>query len=335
MTAGTVTIVEPGIAVLTDLGRTAGPRYGLPVNGALDHFSARAANILVGNADDRPLLEVTAMDFVFRAEADLLIAVTGATMAVEIDRVRRPQWQPVSVAAGETVALRGMTGGLRSYVAVRGSFETSLLLGSCAPDTVIGFGSPLRAGDAVAVVRATAPLSNPFFDTALYSLGLTPPAFGRDAARVDVTDGPDVDDFHSTAARLWNGPFTVGAKSNHIGLRLTGWLPERQTTGELTSRGVPVGAVEVPPGDELLILHRGRGVTAGYPVLAVVTASGLNTLAQVRPGDSVSFRHISVERAIETARSESDRLADLRRRVSTVFMCLGLHVEEHHQEGAA
>ncbi|MFB7892511.1 biotin-dependent carboxyltransferase family protein [Microbacterium sp. NPDC056044] len=335
MTAGHLLIREPGISVLTDLGRTSGPRFGVPVNGALDHFSARAANILVGNADGAPLIEVTAIAFSFTAGVDVLVSVTGAPVDVEIDGVERPQWQPVSVSAGQTVSLRAMTGGLRSYVAVRGSFETPLLLGSCAPDTVIGFGSPLGAGDTVPVARATAPVSNPFYDAALYNLGLTTPPYLRDVARVDVTDGPDLADFGATAARLWDRPFTVGAKSNHIGLRLSGALPERQTTGELTSRGVPVGAVEVPPGDELLILHRGRGVTAGYPVLAVVTATGLNRLAQVRPGDAVAFRHVSIERGVETARAEHDHLADLRRRITTVFESLGLDTADHHRKGAA
>ena len=69
MNAGTLTAIEAGAVQVTDLGRTRGPRFGVPANGALDQRSARVANILVGNADGAPLLEITPEDF------DALMAV--------------------------------------------------------------------------------------------------------------------------------------------------------------------------------------------------------------------------------------------------------------------
>jgi 5-oxoprolinase (ATP-hydrolysing) subunit C len=157
----------------------------------------------------------------------------------------------------------------------------------------------------------------------------------QDAAIVEVTDGPDIEEFGTSAGVLWRSNYTVEARSNHIGLRLAGARPERLTTTEIISRGVPVGAVEAPPGDELLVLHRGRGVTAGYPVLAVVTWSGLNRLAQVRPGDRVVFRRVGLDHALETARLERDHLADLRKRVATIFRALGVDRPGHDHRGAA
>ena len=78
--SGSLIILQPGNSVVTDLGRFRGPRFGLPVNGALDQFSARAANILTGNDDTAPLLEITALDFRMKATTDILIAVTGAQL---------------------------------------------------------------------------------------------------------------------------------------------------------------------------------------------------------------------------------------------------------------
>ncbi|MFI5061150.1 MAG: hypothetical protein ACHP7F_06865, partial [Actinomycetales bacterium] len=82
----------------------------------------------------------------------------------------------------------------------------------------------------------------------------------------------------------------------------------------------------VPPGDELLVLHRGRGVTAGYPVLAVVTPLALDDLGQVRPGQRVRFRQTSVERAEEDMRAWRVRLDGLRKRISTIYSCLEIDV---------
>ncbi|WP_311243737.1 biotin-dependent carboxyltransferase family protein [Microbacterium sp. WCS2018Hpa-23] len=319
MSAGILTIVEAGSTQVTDLGRRRGPRYGVPVNGALDQRSARIANILVGNPENAALLEITALDLEFVADIDILIAVTGADGHLTIDGVGRPSGQPVSVRAGEAVALRQLQGGLRAYLAVRGSFDVPLLLGSCAPDSVLGFGGRLGAGATLDLRQATSPVFNDHFSAELYSLDVPriPTGFV-----VDVTDGPDIDDFAGTADRLFEQPYLVTPTSNHIGLRMTGPLPERVSRGEVLSRGVPVGAVEVPPGDELLVLHRGRGVTAGYPVLAVVTSGSLDVLAQVRPGQRLRFRRVSSAEAAARARADLVALDALRLRVGSVFAAL-------------
>ncbi|MGB4777238.1 biotin-dependent carboxyltransferase family protein [Microbacterium sp.] len=317
---GTLRVLFAGAAAVTDLGRPRGPRFGVPVGGALDQGSARVANVLVGNPPDAPLLEITAMNLEFVCDADILIAVAGAPMTLTVDGVARPLAEPVSVPAGSVVALRDMTAGLRTYVAAHGSFDVPMLLGSCAPDTVLGFGRRLQNGDELRV-RRTPPIVNPWFAAPLYRLHAPGSAIASPV--IDVTDGPDAADFGATAARLFRGPYVVGPASNHIGLRLNGVVPERQTSGEVLSRGVPVGAVEVPPGDELLILHRGRGVTAGYPVMAVVTSTSLDALAQARPGDTVRFRRVSITHAVEDARAAHRRIAALQGRVAGVFAALG------------
>lgn len=319
MSAGNLTVIEAGATQVTDLGRRRGPRYGVPVNGALDQRSARIANILVGNTENEPLLEITALDLEFVPDIDILIAVTGADGHLTIDGVGRPTGQPVSVRAGEAVALRQLQGGLRSYLSVRGSFDVPLLLGSCAPDSVLGFGGRLAAGASLGLRQATPPFFNDHFSAELYSLDVPriPSGFV-----VDVTDGPDIDDFAGTAGRLFEQPYLVTPTSNHIGLRMNGPLPERVSRGEVLSRGVPVGAVEVPPGDELLVLHRGRGVTAGYPVLAVATSGSLDVLAQVRPGQRLRFRRVSSAEAAARARADLVALDALRLRIGSVFAAL-------------
>lgn len=328
---GHITITAAGSAVVTDLGRTRGPRYGIPVNGALDQYSARVANVLVGNDQHDPIVEVTALDVEFIPDVDILFAVTGARVSVSVAGVAQPQWQPISASAGETVSLTRMSAGLRAYLAVHGSFDVPFLLDSCAPDTVLGFGLRLTPGDDLRVRRSVPPIINPHFRAALYDLKAPVPVLEPQPV-IQVTDGPDRADFGASADLLFRHPFTVQPNSNHIGLRLGGEVPRRESTDELLSRGVPVGAVEAPPGDELLILHRGRGVTAGYPVLAVVTAVSLNALAQVRPGQQVEFRHVALDDAVAAARAERDAVNSLRTRVRNVFTSLeaGVVVAQNH-----
>ena len=317
----TLTIRTPGIVTVQDLGRVGRSRYGLPANGAADQHSARVANVLCGNHDRAPLLEITALDFACVSSGDTLIAVTGAPAEVTVDGVIRPQWEPIPVQAGETIKITGIHRGLRVYLAVLGSFEADYLQGSCAPDTILGFGPALSAGDELVLRTTCPPIDHPFSRIPLFRLKAPIPAFPT-TWTIDVTDGPDRAEFGDTGRRLFDAPFTVTPRSNHIGLRLQGVVPRRVTKGEVLSRGVPIGAVEVPAGDELLVLHRGRGVTAGYPVLAVVTATGLSALAQVRPGQPIHFRPRTLDQAVTAHRAQRQAIDALRTRVHTAFEAL-------------
>jgi allophanate hydrolase subunit 2 len=323
-----LTVTRPGISAVTDLGRSAGGRYGQMTGGAMDQYSAKVANALVASAPDSPLIEVFAMDFAAVATTDLLVAVTGAPADVKVADVLMPQWEPFLWPAGTELVISGLRTGLRTYLAVHGRVHADQLLGSCAPDSVLGFSGSLSRGQRVPVDPSRLLLDHPYFGIPVFQVGPNVPVFA-DQWEIPVTDGPDRDQFGSTADRLFRGSFQIGDKSNHIGLRLSpassdAALPVRATTGEILSRGVPVGAVEVPAGNELLILHRGRGVTAGYPVLSVVTAIGLDRLGQARPGQTASFTRVSVEQAVADARAREQSIVRLRQRVAAVLETYGL-----------
>lgn len=292
-------VLSAAFAFVTDLGRFRGSSIGLSVNGALDQLSARTANILVGNHDNAPLIELTASELIFQTDGDQLIAVTGAAVEVLVDGVARPTASPVSVRAEWTVAVRVLGRGLRSYIALHGGLDVPTLLGSCAPDSMIGFGVRLHSGDRVAERLSCRLLSNPYLDASVFTFGMPTTPCSDGAAVVPVTDGPDLEEFGRSAALLFTESYTIAARSNHVGLRLSGRPPRRESTAEILSRGVPVGAIEVPSTTDLLLLHRGRGVTAGYPVLAVVTVLGLDAVAQMRPGDVVQFRRSTLDSASE------------------------------------
>jgi 5-oxoprolinase (ATP-hydrolysing) subunit C len=328
--AAHVQVVEPGLSTVQDLGRADGPRSGQMAGGALDQYSARMANTLVACDPDAALLELVALDFAATTDADLLVAVTGADADVTVDGHPQPQWEPVVWRAGTRLAVRRIRSGVRVYLAVHGTVHTRRLMGSCAPDTVLGFGAPLGADAVLTVAVDCPPVVQPWFDIPFFRLGARPHPYSG-VWNVDLTDGPDAAEFSGTVSRLTEADYCVGGRSNHIGLRLgradRGPLPRREVTGEVLSRGVPIGAVEVPDGSEdaeILVLHRGRGVTAGYPVLAVVTSVGLSRLGQARPGDRVRFRRVTCAAAVADYRGQQAHLAEIRARVRTVYSSLGI-----------
>lgn len=101
-------------------------------------------------------------------------------------------------------------------------------------------------------------------------------------------------------------------------------MPVRTTTGEILSRGVPIGAIEAPASHELLLLQRGRPVTAGYAVVTVAIWAAQSHLGQVAPGHIIRFRGCSLTKATQAFRKQTHLLRQLARRVSVVFAELGI-----------
>lgn len=319
---GRLGITRPGISAVTDLGRPAGGAVGQMTAGAMDQYGAKVANALVGNDLRAPLIEIVAADFAAVTSANLLVALTGAPADIAIEGVPMPQWEPFWWPAGTELSVSSIRLGMRVYLAVHGTLDAPRLLGSCAPDSVLGFSGPLRRGDSFAVEPGPLRIYDSHITTPVVRGAAQPMRFAEHW-RIPVTDGPDRDQFGASAERLHQGSFVIGNASNHIGLRLraTGRaaVPVREASTEVLSRGVPIGAVEVPAGDELLILHRGRGVTAGYPVLAVVTATGLSRLGQARPGQSVEFVRVPLASAVAAARAEQAAIDALTARVARLM----------------
>jgi allophanate hydrolase subunit 2 len=81
----------------------------------------------------------------------------------------------------------------------------------------------------------------------------------------------------------------VNPDSNRVGLRLSGPPLERVRTDELASEGMVLGAVQVPPDGQPVVLLADHPVTGGYPVIGVVHPADVPRCAQVRPGEQVRF----------------------------------------------
>jgi len=314
-------VERTGHAVVQDLGRPGYAGIGIPANGASDHHSARTSNILVGNADTAPVIEVTGSELTFVAESNLLLAVTGAAEQVLVDGFAQPACETLTVFRGATVSVPVGRVGLRSYVGINGLIETPRALGSVAPDRLMGVGRRLATGERLSIESR--------YDERLlvqrvqvFRLGASRQQLSS-LARVDATLGPDIERMKLGPGCL-SAPYEVSTHSDHIGLRLLGPLIEQTSTAEILSRGVPTGAIEVPPAGGIIMLLRGRLVTAGYPVIGVVTSESLDRLGQVRPGDSVAVTFCSVESALAKLRKRDAERHALALRVQAAFGSSGL-----------
>lgn len=274
-----VTVLATGASTtFQDAGRPGQAALGVGRSGACDRASYRLANRLVGNTDDAAVLEVTFGGLHLRAEGDVLITTTGARCA--------GAWAhnaPGYLRAGRELRLGPPTSGLRTYVAVRGGFDTAPVLGSRSTDILSGLGpEPIATGDVLAVCEPE--LATPGVDLAV----VPDPASGDVTVR--VAPGPRRDWFTDDAwERLVHEPYTVTTDSNRVGLRLDGEPLERSRSDELPSEGMVRGALQIPPSGTPVLFLADHPVTGGYPVIGYVDDHDVDRCGQLQPGQRIAF----------------------------------------------
>jgi biotin-dependent carboxylase-like uncharacterized protein len=267
------------LTTIQDRGRVGLAHLGVPRAGPLDRPAADLANRLVGNGPDAALLEVTGGGLQLMSDTGAWVAVTGAPVPLDVDGAGRGCGRAEWLPPGGRLRLGAPTSGVRSYVAVAGGVDVPPVLGSRSTDTLAWVGPPrVEDGTTLPVGAPTGPPAA--LDTP------RPPVPGP----VRVTAGPRVDWFAADALeRLCAAPYVVDPDSNRVGLRLDGEPPERVRDDELPSEGMVLGALQVPPGGQPVVLLADHPPTGGYPVLAVVHPDDLWLCGQLRPGEELRF----------------------------------------------
>jgi len=276
--AASLTVVETGpLTTVQDAGRFGQGALGIGRSGACDRAAYRLANRLVGNDDGSAVLEVTFGSLVLRADGDVVLATTGARCA------GTPHNAPLTLAAGEQLALGAPVTGARTYVAVRGGIDVPRVLGSRSTDLLAGLGPDvLAAGDRLPVGHSVCQM--PGVDVA----AVPEPEAGE--LVVQVQPGPRRDWFTDDAwASLLNQHYTVTAQSNRVGLRLDGVPLERTSTRELPSEGMVRGALQIPSSGTPVLFLADHPVTGGYPVVGYVVDRDVDRCGQLRTGQTLRF----------------------------------------------
>jgi biotin-dependent carboxylase-like uncharacterized protein len=280
MTAASVslTVVETGpLTTVQDAGRFGQGALGIGRSGACDRAAYRLANRLVGNEDGTAVLEVTFGGLVLCADADIVLVMTGARCA------GMPYNAPITLAAGEQLALGAPVTGVRTYLAVRGGMDVPAVLGSRSTDMLSGLGPDVLApGDRLPIGRSVGQM--PGVDVA----AVAEPEGGE--VVVQVQPGPRRDWFTDEAwASLLDQGYTVTVQSNRVGLRLDGMPLERANTGELSSEGMVRGALQIPASGKPVLFLADHPVTGGYPVVGYVIDDDVDRCGQLRTGQTLRF----------------------------------------------
>jgi len=145
-------IIRPGLLTsVQDLGRYGWQKYGIIVSGAMDSFALRIANLLVGNNEGTPGLEITLMGPSLYFHQDSLISICGADLSPTLNQEPIPQWRPLYIKRGTTLSFGSCRSGCRAYLAIAGGLSVPQVLGSSSTylrAKIGGFaGRALQKGD--------------------------------------------------------------------------------------------------------------------------------------------------------------------------------------------
>ena len=312
-------ILSPGaLTSVQDLGRFGHGRYGVAPSGAVDAFSLRIANLLVGNREDQACLEAMLLGPRIRALKDIAVAVTGGNLLPHRNKQPLEMWRSHVLEKDDILTFKAPINGFRAYIAVGGGIGVPPVMGSRSTNLPSGFGGcegrPLKKND---IILSESARDNLRAAGRAFNSNWIPQYSEKWSLR--VIWGPQDDHFAQNSRNdFLNASYTMSPKSDRTGIRLQGPPIRRKPDIEesIISEGVIAGSIQIP-GDGKPIIILGETVTGGYRKIATVISADLPLLGQIKPGDEIQFTAVSLDKAHQILRQMEGLIAKFKETLST------------------
>ncbi len=292
-----------GLVTFQDSGRRGFASYGVPTSGPMDWFAHQAANSLVGNSVNAPIVEIGMGEAVFRAKRNCILVVTGAGYEVLNYVWTFPLWTSFFVRAGWVVHVKKKSGGNWAYLAAAGGFEVETVLNSRSTYLRGGLGDSIHAGD----ILQTGKPSNELLKLAARNFPVEKYMAYSQSPVIEVIPGPQNERFTEEGFLTFlNSEYTLSASFDRMGYRLDGSPIQHSAGADLISEGMMMGSIQVPANGQPIVMMADSPTTGGYSKIASVVKTSLPLLAQCEAGVSkIRFKEITVEEAQEKYRQTS------------------------------
>ena len=314
-----IKVHNPGLATtIQDLGRPGYFHLGIPISGAMDRFSMRAANMLVGNDEGAAGLEAVFMGPELEFTSNCTVAVCGADMPVKLDGEERPGWAAIAVKAGQVLSFDFLKSGARIYIAVSGGITVPEQLGSrstYAIGALGGFeGRPIAAGDLLPTGDASGSGNGKIIAEGLRRAPGNP-------AELRVLPGLYWHRITDQAGRnFFDDEWKVAPEADRMGYRFRGgrsleFVEREQPFGagsdpsNIVDGCYSYGSIQVPGGTEPIVLHRDAVSGGGYFMLGTVISADMDLIGQLQPHTASKFIKVDMDTALQ-ARQDRHALLD-------------------------
>lgn len=295
-----IEIINPGmLALIVDRGRYGYCAIGIPYSSALDQYALSALNYILGNDQNLPAMEIMGKGFSLKFNVAISCAITGAKVRAYLDDRQLSPWTSFNAAPGNVLHVEEVLEGFRYYIGFAGEPDLEKIVGSYATNLECRFGGykgrPLAARDRLQFSAIGKKKMNLIPDRSIprmrppYSLRVLP------CPETGFFTEESIERITSSEKR---SVFTVSAKSNRTGIRLTGdpLTFRKEASKSIISEGILPGTIQIP-GDGIPIIQLYERTIGGYARLAIVAKVDHDLLAHLQPGDYVLFNMISMEEA--------------------------------------
>lgn len=312
-----ITVIHPGLyTTVQDLGRKSYQAKGMPVSGSMDQYAHRTANLLLGNDQNDPVLELTIMGGTYEFHGDMFIALTGADMSPQINNQSIGLWRAVKVQKGDRLTFGTLKSGCRCYIAASGGINVPKVLGSTSTyvrGKLGGYdGRPLKANDVLCISAkkvSELDLDGRFIDAADI------PSYSQNL-ELRVVLGPQDDAFtRQGIADFFCAEYTISNEFDRMGYRLEGKSVEHTESADIISDGIVKGAIQIPGHGQPIIMLSDCQTTGGYTKIAHVITSDLWKIAQAKAGDKIKFVSVGIEEAQEVFIDYENKLSHIESRM--------------------
>lgn len=303
-------VINPGaLTTVQDLGRYGYQKYGVPVSGAMDKFSLRVANLLVGNEEGEAALEITILGPKLRALRRLRVAFTGADLSPKINGQLCSMWCSLAVEEGDRISFGAPRSGCRAYLGVSGGISVPLIMGSYATHLRLslgGLGRALARGDRIHAKGEGKRIGDSVTPYQLAKEHI--PVYPREWV-MRVILGPQQEYFTTLGLGNFLGEnYMITPESDRMGYRLRGPKVEHKLGADVITDATPPGSVQVPGDGMPIILVADGQATGGYAKIAVVITVDQDKLAQARPGDAIRFQEVTLPEAHQLLAEMEDKI---------------------------
>jgi len=260
---------------------------GVPISGAMDHYSAKLANLMLGNDENDALIEITLGGGSFQFLKDTIICVGGADLNATLNNESLLLNHSVKVLKNSILKFGNPNYGSRTYIAVKGGFQNKKVLGSRSFFKEVTQKYVLKRNDEILYDEIKAN------DHSLSASVKIKEGHFKNTV-IEAYEGPEYDMLGTEQKILLaETNFSISKENNRMGYRLEEIIVNRLSA--ILTSGVMPGTIQLTPSGKMIILMRDCQVTGGYPRILQLTDDAIDKLAQKSTGDSFKLKIIPLE----------------------------------------
>ena len=273
-----IRLLKPGVCEEAGLPVYGLQDIGVSPGGAMDCFSLRRGNLMLGNPAGSPAVEILAAP-----EIEILapghFVLTGARHTAFLHsgdkRIEAEHSRVYPAEAGDRITFGEKHYGLQTYFCFRSSAEGGA-----------------QGGPAAAV---------PYCEVS---------GWADAQGRIRVLPGPEYG-YLEEPQLFFENSWRTTYKMDKVGIRLAGEPRLKCGIVNMISGAVADGTIQLTPESPIILL-RHRQTTGGYPRILNVISADIDLLGQYAPNQAIHFLQVTLEQARDFARQKEAALDKLR-----------------------